>query len=104
MAKFFGSTVSVVEVLLVLFQLICIYGYSLTVFLPITAVLFIDSSLVQIILLALGYCWSSVFLIRGILSLDRKMGDREKMAMGAFIMGMQLLLVLMYKLYFFNLI
>ena len=36
--------------------------------------------------------------------MDKKMADREKMVMGIFIMAIQLLLVLMYKFYFFHLI
>lgn len=48
-------------------QLICIYGYSLISFLPITLLCFLDSEIVQMILLAIGYVVSVVFLIRGIL-------------------------------------
>jgi hypothetical protein len=35
--------------------------------------------------------------------MDRKLGDKEKMVLGVFILGVQLILVLMYKFYFFNL-
>jgi len=44
----------------------CIYGYSLTSFIPITAVCFIKSWLIQSILLLLAFSFSSIFLIRGI--------------------------------------
>lgn len=69
MVKIFGGTVSVVEV-------ICVYGYSLTIFLPVTLFLFLNSVILQTILLVIAYAISTVFLIRGILSMDRKMGDR----------------------------
>lgn len=85
-------------------QLICVYGYSMSIFVPITAVLFIDSSLVQTILLIVGFSWSVVFLVRGILSMDKSMKDRERMILGVFIMAIQVLLVIMYKYYFFHLI
>lgn len=83
--------------------MICVYGYSMSIFLPITALCFIKSSIIHVILLAIGYIMSTLFLIRGILSMDRKLGDKEKMVLGVFILGVQLILVLMYKFYFFHL-
>ena len=75
----------------------------MSIFLPITALCFIKLAIVHIILLAIGYILSTLFLIRGILSMDRKLGDKEKMVLGVFILGVQLILVLMYKFYFFHL-
>ena len=75
----------------------------MSIFLPITALCFIKLDFIHIILLTIGYFLSSLFLIRGILSMDRKLGDKEKMVLGVFILGVQLILVLMYKFYFFNL-
>ncbi len=46
----------------------CIYGYSLTTFLPITGLCFIKSSLIQTVLLFAAFFFSTAFLIRGILS------------------------------------
>lgn len=75
----------------------------MSIFLPITALCFIKMVLVHLVLLGIGYVLSVVFLIRGILSMDRKLGDKEKMVLGIFILGVQLILVLMYKFYFFQL-
>jgi hypothetical protein len=75
----------------------------MSIFLPITALCFIQLALVHLILLTIGYLLSSIFLIRGILSMDRKLGEKEKMVLGLFILGVQLILVLMHKFYFFNL-
>ena len=36
--------------------------------------------------------------------MDRSMGDRERIVIGVFIMGVQLVMVLMYKFYFFDLL
>lgn len=85
-------------------QLICVYGYSLTIFLPITGLCFLESSLFQTIVLGFGFCSSTTFLIRGILSMDKTMADRERIVIGVFIMGVQLIMVLMYKFYFFDLL
>ncbi len=65
--KIMGSDLSVVDVYFFYNKLICIYGYSLISFLPITLLCFLDSEVVQMILLAIGYVVSVVFLIRGIL-------------------------------------
>lgn len=48
-------------------QLMCIYGYSLTAFLPITALCFLKSTLVQTALLFAAFILSTAFLIKGIL-------------------------------------
>ena len=45
----------------------CIYGYSLTMFLPITALCFIKSYLIQTALLFAAFIFSTAFLIKGIL-------------------------------------
>ena len=86
----------------------CLYGYSLTSFIPITAVCFIKSWLIQSILLLLAFTFSSIFLIRGIFrylcakdSIGGSLGQGEKGVLAVFILGVQLLLVLMYKFYFF---
>lgn len=75
----------------------------MSIFLPITALCFLESEIIHMILLTIGFAMSSLFLIRGILSMDKKLGDKEKMVMGVFILGVQLILVLMYKFYFFHL-
>ena len=54
-------------------------------------------------MLTIGFVLSSVFLIRGILSMDRSLGEKERMVLGVFILGVQLILVLTYKFYFFDL-
>lgn len=81
----------------------CIYGYSLTSFLPVTAICFIKSWLIQTVVLAIAFACSSVFLIRGILSLNSNLGQKEKGVLSIFIIGVQLILVFMYKFYFFDL-
>lgn len=48
-------------------QLMCVYGYSLTMFLPITAFCFIKSTMIQTALLFLAFIFSTAFLIRGII-------------------------------------
>jgi hypothetical protein len=35
--------------------------------------------------------------------MDRNLGEKEKMVLGVFILGVQFVLVLMYKFYFFQL-
>jgi hypothetical protein len=76
MVRIFGSSVSVVEVSCIINQIICVYGYSMSIFLPITVLCFIKLVFVQVILLTIGFILSTLFLIRGILSMDRTLGDK----------------------------
>lgn len=76
MVRIFGSSVSVVEVNCIINQIICVYGYSMSIFLPITVLCFIKLVFVQVILLTIGFIFSTLFLIRGILSMDRTLGDK----------------------------
>lgn len=48
-------------------QLMCIYGYSLTCFLPVTCLCFIDSWVIQTAMLGVAFLCSTIFLVRGIL-------------------------------------
>ena len=57
-------------------QLICIYGYSLTTFLPVTAICFIKSWVIQTVILAVAFFFSTVFLIRGVISLNSNLGQK----------------------------
>jgi hypothetical protein len=74
----------------------------MSIFLPVTALCFIQFLLLHLILLGIGFAVSSVFLIRGILGMNRTLGDTERMVLGVFILGVQLILVLIHKFYFFN--
>jgi hypothetical protein len=74
----------------------------MSIFLPVTALCFIQLLLLHLILLGIGFVISSVFLIRGILGMNRTLGDTERMVLGVFILGVQLILVLIHKFYFFN--
>lgn len=87
----------------VLTQLMCIYGYSLTSFLPVTAICFIKSWVIQTVVLGIAFGFSTIFLIRGVLSLSKELGQKEKGVISIFIIGVQLILVFMYKFYFFDL-
>lgn len=60
----------------ILNQLICIYGYSLTTFLPVTAICFIKSWVIQTVILAVAFVFSTVFLIRGVISLNSNLGQK----------------------------
>jgi hypothetical protein len=61
----------------------CVYGYSLTMLLPVTAFCFIKSAMIQTLLLFFAFVFSTAFLIRGILryilfkvSLDNNLGQK----------------------------
>lgn len=53
----------------------CIYGYSLTAFLPVTALCFIKSTLIQTALLFAAFVLSTAFLIKGILGYSWRNAD-----------------------------
>ena len=57
-------------------QLMCIYGYSLTSFLPVTAICFIKSWVIQTVILGIAFGFSTIFLIRGVLSLNKELGSK----------------------------
>ena len=69
-----------------------------------TALLFIHHPLIQTVLLLIAFLFSTAFLVRGILSLEDRLNNRERTVLCAFIVGVQVLLVFMYRFYFFDLV
>jgi hypothetical protein len=92
----------VVRVTVRTIQLICIYGYSMTAFLPSTCVCFIKSVLLQMIVLGVSFVISLLFLIRNIMSIEHQLQERQRYVITSILVGVQLVLVLTYKFYFFN--
>jgi hypothetical protein len=93
--KCFGSATSFVSVL-------CTYGYSLTVFLPIVVVCSIPIDLMQWILIAYAvFSSTSLILVNYWKELSKYM-EKKRYIILAFILACQIGLFLVLKLYFFD--
>jgi hypothetical protein len=95
LTKIFGAKISVAPV-------ICIYGYSYTIFLPIIIVCSIPNNLLQWILLAYGIVSSTSLIImnlsKGLASMDKG----KKIVIIIIILIFQVIIFVMLKLYFFK--
>jgi hypothetical protein len=93
--KIFGAKLNVAPV-------ICIYGYSYTIFLPIIIVCSIPNNLLQWILLAYGIVSSTSLIImnlsKGLASMDKG----KKIVIIIIILIFQVIIFFMLKLYFFK--
>ncbi len=93
--KCFGSATSFVSVL-------CTYGYSYTVFLPIVVVCAIPIDLMQWILIAYAVFSSTSFILVNYWKELSKYMEKRRYIVLAFIMACQVGLFLVLKLYFFQ--
>ncbi len=93
--KFFGSATGFVSVL-------CTYGYSYTIFLPIVVVCSIPIDLMQWILIAYAVFSSTSFILVNYWKELSKYMEKRRYIVLAFIMVCQVGLFLVLKLYFFQ--
>eukprot|EP00744_Colponema_vietnamica_P000370 GILI01000648.1.p1 GENE.GILI01000648.1~~GILI01000648.1.p1 ORF type:complete len:353 (+),score=129.40 GILI01000648.1:86-1144(+) len=83
-------------------QVICIYGYSLFVFIPLTLLSIIPYEAARWVFVTLGLLMSSSFLLSNFWrEMDRYI-PKQKYILLAVILGVQVALILTYKLYFFS--
>ena len=80
---------------------VCLYGYSLALWLPATVICVFPILTLQLILLGLSVTASSIFLLRNVL-VEEGVGSQKTMIV-CLIGGSQVLLALVYKFYFFML-
>ena len=95
LSKIFGAKVGVVPV-------ICVYGYSYTIFLPIIIVCSIPSSLLQWILLIYAVFSSTSLIIVNISKLLASISKGKKFAIIIIILICQIIVFFVLKLYFFK--
>ena len=93
--KIFGAKISVAPV-------ICIYGYSYTIFLPIIIVCSIPNNLLQWILLAYGIFSSTSLIIMNLSKALASMDKGKKIVIIIIILIFQVIIFFMLKLYFFK--
>lgn len=93
--KCFGSSTGFVSVL-------CTYGYSFTVFLPIVVVCSIPIDLMQWILIAYAVFSSTSFILVNYWKELSKYMEKRRYIVLVFILGCQIGLFLVLKLYFFQ--
>ena len=95
LSNIFGGKISIAPI-------ICIYGYSYTIFLPITIVCSIPISLLQWILLAYAIFSSSSLVIMSISKSLSSIPTGKKIAINIIICIFQIVIFFMLKLYFFK--
>ena len=95
LSKLFGSKLNVASV-------ICVYGYSYTVFLPITIICSIPSQLLQWLLLAYALISSSSLVIMSIGKSLSEITKGKKIAIIIIIIIFQFILFCVLKFYFFK--
>ena len=95
LSKIFGAKIKVASV-------ICVYGYSYTIFLPITIVCSLPNQLLQWILLAYAIFSSTSLIIMSIAKSFDSVGNGKKFAIIIIICIFQLIIFLVLKLYFFK--
>ena len=93
--KIFGAKINVAPV-------ICIYGYSYTIFLPIIIVCSIPNHLLQWILLGYGIVSSTSLIIMNLSKALASMEKGKKIAIIVIIFIFQVIIFFMLKLYFFK--
>ena len=95
LAKLFGGKTNVASI-------ICIYGYSYTIFLPITIVCSIPSSLLQWVLLAYAIFSSTSLIITSISSSISSITKGKSIVINVIICIFQIIVFFVIKLYFFK--
>ena len=95
LSKLFGAKLDIAPV-------ICVYGYSYTIFLPITIICSIPSQLLQWLLLAYGLISSSSLFIMSISKSLAEITKGKKLAIIIIIIIFQLILFCVLKFYFFK--
>ena len=95
LSKIFGAKLNVAPV-------ICVYGYSSTIFLPITIICSIPSSLLQWIFLGYGIISSSSLIIMSIAKSLSQIKKGKKIAIIVIIIIFQFVLFCVLKFYFFK--
>ena len=94
-SKIFGATIDIAPV-------ICVYGYSYTIFLPITIVCSIPNQLLQWILLAYAIFSSTSLIIMNISRAFVSVTKGKKLAVTIIICIFQIVIFFVLKLYFFK--
>jgi hypothetical protein len=82
-------------------QIICLYGYSMTCFIPVTLLCIIPSDAAKWLFLLYGLVNSTGFLV---INLWKELGnyiDKKRYFVLGVIAGTQIVMILMYKFYFF---
>ena len=95
LSKLFGAKLDIAPV-------ICVYGYSYTIFLPITIICSIPSQLLQWLLLAYGLISSSSLFIMSISKSLAEITKGKKIAIIIIIIIFQFILFCVLKFYFFK--
>jgi hypothetical protein len=95
LSKIFGAKLNMAPV-------ICVYGYSTTIFLPITIICSVPSSILQWILLGYGIISSSSLIIMSIAKSLSEIKKGKKIAIIVIIIIFQLVLFCVLKFYFFK--
>ena len=95
LSKLFGANINIASV-------ICVYGYSYTIFLPITIVCSLPNQLLQWILLAYAIFSSSSLIIISIAKSFVSIGKGKKFAVIIIICIFQMVIFFVLKLYFFK--
>ena len=83
-------------------SLVCLYGYSLTCFIPVLILCASGFSFVQWILLIYGICNSSLFVLINIYNYIRSLDEKRKYTFFGIFCGGQFILFLILKFYFFG--
>ena len=83
-------------------SLVCLYGYSLTCFIPVLILCSSGFGWIQWILLTYGIANSTVFIIINLWNLINSLEDKKKYIFIGIVCGGQFILFLILKLYFFG--
>ena len=95
LSKIFGAKINIANV-------ICIYGYSYTIFLPIVIVCSIPNSLLQWVLLAYAIFSSTSLIIMSVAKSFGEVGKGKKLTIIIIICIFQIIVFFVLKLYFFK--
>ena len=80
----------------------CVYGYSMTAFVPATCVCFVPWWALQTVALVAGFAVSLAFLLRNVLALQGSLDQSQRTLCVALLVGSQSILLLTFKFYFFT--
>ncbi len=95
LSKIFGAKINIANV-------ICVYGYSYTIFLPITIICSIPNSLLQWALLAYAIFSSTSLIIVNVAKSFGEVGKGKKLVVIILICIFQIIIFFVLKLYFFK--
>jgi len=93
--KFYGSNVQYINT-------ICLYGYSLFVFVPVFILAVIPSTILQWLLIIGGTCSSTIFLLTNYATELKKYEGNTRYILLVFVGVSQFILLLVFKFYFFG--